>query len=170
MARTRHAFRASAWRWLAVLLLALGATGQAHAACASAESFTVASGSSYAITCNSASSGNWGWNLPAVSPPSHGTLSQDANWVLTYTNNGDGATSDTFQVASGDTGNPVTTFTVTITPPAASITLSPTSLSFQVGQAVNQTITASGGTGPYTFAVTLCGNQRQPADRCIAGQ
>ena len=30
-ARVRHAFRASTWRWLAVLLLALGATGQAWA-------------------------------------------------------------------------------------------------------------------------------------------
>ena len=89
-------------------------------------------------------------------PPSHGTVTIDtiATQSVTYTHFGgsDTATSDSFVFDDG-LGNDVQ---VNVTIGAApTITISPPTLpSATVASAYSETISASGGTAPYTFAVT----------------
>ncbi|MBK0027142.1 autotransporter domain-containing protein [Stenotrophomonas sp. S48] len=99
----------------------------------------------------------------------HGTRTVGQQTVnaqpLTYTHNGDNGTSDTF-VIQDDSGGDITV-TVTIGP-AAAITLDASpAVSLQAGTAFSSTLSASGGTAPYTFTldagalppgVTLGGN------------
>ena len=91
--------------------------------------------------------------------PSHGSVPNvnpttgNGTSLVTYINNGDGALVDTFTVLDDLNGTIV--FNVTVLPLASSITLSPSTLPTPViGTAYNQSVTASGGTAPYTFAIT----------------
>ncbi len=86
--------------------------------------------------------------------PQHGSVTVDAAaGIVTYTNNGDGATSDSFAVADAS-GIPFT-INVAIAAATSPITVSPASLaSAQVGTSYSQTLSATGGTAPYAFALT----------------
>jgi uncharacterized protein YhjY with autotransporter beta-barrel domain len=86
--------------------------------------------------------------------PSHGTVSVDAAaGKITYTNDGDGATSDSFMVA--DASANLFTVNVAIGAATSPITVSPASLPTpHVGVSYSQTLSATGGTAPYSYAMT----------------
>ncbi|HTV72556.1 MAG TPA: fibronectin type III domain-containing protein [Candidatus Acidoferrales bacterium] len=122
--------------------------------CPTPVALTVASGGS--VNFDESSCSVFGFSGIAVEP-SHGSISGvnattgNATGMGTYVNNGDGATSDTFGIYDDSGG--VITFNVTIT--GGSITLSPSSLpAATVNTAYSQTITASGGTAPYTYTLS----------------
>jgi len=149
VSRTGASLRMAMLRLLAMLCLAVGAIGPAWAACTSPQVAVVASGGSTAFTCST-----FGFTAAGGSLPSHGSLTFNDPGIgnVTYTNNGDSSLTDTFVLKDFDTDNFVT-FNITVLPPT--ITVSPASLpAATVGSAYSQTISASGGTSPYTFSVT----------------
>ena len=91
---------------------------------------------------------------PGTASPSHGSVSVDTlAGTVTYTNNGDGAASDSFVIADAS----AQPFTVSVVIGAATslITVSPASLPTpHVGTAYSRTLSANGGTAPYSYAVT----------------
>ncbi|MGH8079223.1 MAG: putative Ig domain-containing protein [Lysobacter sp.] len=91
-----------------------------------------------------------------TTPPAHGSAStqnvSNALQTVTYTHNGDSALSDTFVFQDGDGGD--VTVTVTIAPGTSPITVTPASLNPVLGVPHNQTMSATGGVAPYTFAMT----------------
>ena len=161
MARMRLWMRASCL-WLLVICLGC-LPALAKAACSSTialpnastvpSTFPMASHGTIQVDLSSCDTGG-GFNPPTT--PAHGTASVSFDDVLTYANNGDSATSDSFtiqdaeslavftiQVTIGSSGTPTITYTPTAPPP-------PTA-----GAAYSQSIAgASGGTPPYTYAVT----------------
>jgi uncharacterized protein YhjY with autotransporter beta-barrel domain len=86
--------------------------------------------------------------------PLHGTASVDTlAGTITYINNGDGATSDSF-VVEDSSGDPFT-INVAIGAATSPITVSPGSLlQPQVGAPYSQTLSASGGSGPYSYVLS----------------
>ncbi|WP_205910685.1 Ig domain-containing protein [Rhizobium sp. P44RR-XXIV] len=116
----------------------------------------MASGGSILITvgtlCNAA--GLNPYPGPNTTSPAHGSVSVDAAaGKVTYVNNGDGATSDSFVVV--DAGGSPFTINVAVASTTNPIIVSPGSLpNPQVGTAFSQTLSASGATAPYTFALT----------------
>ncbi len=135
--------------FLAILLVALSWAAPAWAVCGSSQSFAVASGATFVITC-----GDFGFRevRPGPLATTHGLVTQNGvnnNWV-NYTNNGDGALSDTF-VMTQDDGTP-TTFTVTVGA-ASSLIVTPANLPTPaVGVPYTQTLSTSGGVAPYTYS------------------
>lgn len=87
--------------------------------------------------------------------PQHGTAtaSNTPNWAtVTYTNNGDGATTDTFTFLDANS-SPVRV-TVLIAPLSSPITVTPVSApGLHVGVAYTLALSASGGTAPYTYTL-----------------
>jgi hypothetical protein len=86
--------------------------------------------------------------------PSHGTVTMvnSSNGEFTYTNNGDGATSDNFVMT--DASDKTFTVIVSIAAPTSSIVISPNALSaMQAGTSFTQSLSASGGAAPYTFTL-----------------
>ncbi|HEY1070305.1 MAG TPA: putative Ig domain-containing protein [Thermomonas sp.] len=75
-------------------------------------------------------------------------------WLLDYSNNGSGTT-DVFEFADGSfTGAGDVQVTITITPSASPITVSPASLpTLTAGTSFSQTLTSSGGLAPYTYTL-----------------
>ncbi|WP_146038102.1 PKD domain-containing protein [Tabrizicola aquatica] len=78
-------------------------------------------------------------------------------WFLDYSHNGStgiGGT-DVFELTGADgTGNDDVLFTITITASASPITVAPGALpTLQAGTPFSQTLTSTGGTGSYTYAV-----------------
>src|SRR5450830_1195666 len=141
---------------LCLLMLALGARpAQAGPSteCPPNQSFTVASGGTHTIDLSGCTP--FGFTAMPV-PPSHGSIPNvDANGdgIVFYTNNGDGATSDTFTLRDDLAGDII--FTVTVLPPASPITVTPASLAAPViGVSYNQTISSTGGVAPYTYTLT----------------
>jgi len=141
---------------LCLLMLALGASpAQAGPSteCPPNQSFTVASGATHTIDLSGCTP--FGFTGMPV-PPSHGSIPNVAgngDGIVFYTNNGDGATSDTFTLRDDLAGDIV--FTVTILPPASPITVTPASLPAPViGVSYNQTISSSGGVAPYTYTLS----------------
>ncbi|NKJ23375.1 putative Ig domain-containing protein [Dyella sp. SG609] len=92
-------------------------------------------------------------------PASHGSA-QTTDYSLrkiTYVNNGDGATTDSFKFDDGLGGtDPAITVTLNIAPHTSPINITPTTLpSGTVAVTYSSTtLSASGGTAPYTYAVT----------------
>lgn len=132
---------------LAAILVAaiLGSAMPALAACTSPQTASIASGGTAQFTC----SPDWG-DGPTTLNPSHGSLTRGNFFVLTYTNNGDGSTSDVFRVE--DENGTEIEYQITIAPPTSSIVVSPASLPTPaISVAYSQTLTASGGAAPYTF-------------------
>src|SRR3546814_7110731 len=134
----------------------------ALAACGSTQTATVASGGQVVFEC-----ALFGFkipsNLPPGSPPipaadlpQHGALSEGTSgnvFALVYTNNGDGALSDTFVLDSWDNPSERVTFTITVQP-ASGLDISPTTLQTPgIGVAYSQSLTTTGGTAtdPYTM-------------------
>ncbi|MBD9572511.1 putative Ig domain-containing protein [Ensifer sp. ENS08] len=120
--------------------------------CGTTQNVTVQSGGTSVITCS-----EWGFIQPAVTNPSHGSLTfgmpTNTN-ALIYTNNGDGATSDSFVVYDESPSSPVT-FNVTVAPSSSPLTVTPANLPTPViGVAYIQTLNTTGGTGPYTYALS----------------
>ncbi len=119
----------------------------ARAACSPTQSATVASGGTVMFTC---AAGGFGGTITA---PSHGSLTFGTPqnvYALVYTNNGDGATSDTF-IVEDDLAEPVT-FNVTITPSSSPLTVTPASLPAPVvGTAYSQALSTTGGVAPYSY-------------------
>ena len=86
--------------------------------------------------------------------PQHGTVTMvdSSNGEFTYTNNGDGATSDSFVMT--DASDQPFTVNVTIAAPTSPIVVSPNALSaMQAGASFSQSLSATGGSGPYTFTL-----------------
>ena len=75
-------------------------------------------------------------------------------WLLDYSNNGSGTT-DVFEFADGSfTGAGDVQVTITITPSASPITVSPASLPTRTaGTSFSQTLTSTGGLAPYTYTL-----------------
>lgn len=71
--------------------------------------------------------------------------------VVVYSHNGISGTTDYFETDDIDGGT--VGFTVTILPPPNALRVSPETLTLRAGTAFFQTLTPSGGTGPYTFSV-----------------
>ncbi len=92
--------------------------------------------------------------------PAHGSANlriTGSNWFVDYSHNGDSATSDFFEFtdASGNGGGQETVrVTITITPPASPITVSPASLpTMTAGTSFSQNLTSTGGVAPYTYTL-----------------
>ena len=140
---------------LCLLILAFGASpvlAGPSIQCAPSQSFTVASGATHTIDQSGCSP--FGFTGMPV-PPSHGNIPNVAgngDGIVFYTNNGDGATSDTFTIRDDLAGDIV--FTVTVLPPTSPITVTPSSLSAPViGVAYSQTISSTGGVAPYSYTI-----------------
>lgn len=149
-ARRRAVCVARALAWL--LILWLGSAGGAWAACSNPTAAHVASGGVAVFTCSPA-----GFLL--VSQASHGVADADHGIpgnsnAMTYTNNGDGSTTDSF-VAQDDRGQNIT-FQITIDPVASPLTITPSTLTGSTfGQAMSPVqLQTSGGTAPYTYTFT----------------
>src|SRR5579862_8230246 len=137
-----------------------GWSGFANAApsteCPATQHFSVAAGGT--VIVNNSNCSVFGYDGMTVLP-SHGTVADvnpsngNGTGIATYVNNGDGTLSDTFTLL--DDSNGTITVNVTVGPAAPTITLAPTGLSNPaIGSAYSSSVTASGGTGPYTYAIT----------------
>lgn len=150
--------------WLLIVALLALCPDAAHAACTT---FNVPDANTTPSTSPMASGGTIAINVgyqcdpfgqnpqSDVIQPSHGsvTLSGGDNTIVNYTNNGDGATSDSFVVQDAS-GNPFT-INVAIAAATSAITVSPGTLPApQVGTAYSQSLSASGGAAPYSYALT----------------
>lgn len=158
-----------ALQWLTALVLL--ATSQAALAvyCPSPKSATINSGGSVTFEvgdCDGPS--DFGMQTGNVSP-SHGSYSlpgqnPDSTEQVTYTNNGDGATSDTFTLGDED-GNQVV-FNITINPSRqASIAVSPASANEDSGTPFVYTVTLSQtNSSPTTVNLTRSGSATSGTD------
>lgn len=112
-------------------------------------------------------------SLAIVGAPSHGTVTV-SGLTIAYTSAAGYAGPDSFTytaTGAGGTSAPATV-SVTVSPPT--ITLDATTLSAaQVGAAYSQTRAATGGTGPYSYAITIGalpdGLTLDPATGAISG-
>jgi uncharacterized protein YhjY with autotransporter beta-barrel domain len=89
-----------------------------------------------------------------VTPPVHGIAAAgpEPSEFYTYSHNGATGTTDTFVVL--DDFSDEITVTVTITPATSAIVVSPASLpAMTAGTPFSQTLTSSGGTGPYAYTL-----------------
>jgi uncharacterized protein YhjY with autotransporter beta-barrel domain len=120
---------------------------------ANAVSATVAANSSAnPITLNI--TGGAASSVAVASAASHGTATASGT-SITYTPTAGYSGSDSFTYTATNASGTSSPATVTITVSAPSITLSPGVLSNgSVGTAYSQTVSASGGTAPYTYAIT----------------
>lgn len=143
-----------AGRWLQSLLvlwLLLGVSVPAWAACSSPQTATIPSGGSVVFGC----ADTLGFDNPAITPPSHGSLDwgdSDSVYNLTYTNNGDGATFDTFVAQDEDTLD-IITFNITVEA-ATSLVVSPAVLPTPtIGVAYSVQMSTTGGDAPYSYSL-----------------
>jgi large repetitive protein len=149
----RFDLRIGCWLLCLIGLALFPALGYAQSC---ATSFTVSSGGTYVYNAGICTDGQ-GTNGPGsiLYGPYHGTATISANDVdITYVNNGDSSTSDSFvwEDASGNDHNvAITIGTPTVTP----VTISPASPpAGTLNTAYSLQFTASGGNGgPYTFVI-----------------
>lgn len=156
----------SASSWLIVMAMLALMPDVAHAACGTQNvpdahttpsTSPMAAGTTITINLGTLCNG-FGLNpYPSAGTtyPQHGTVSVDAAaGIITYTNDGlPGETTDSFVVV--DAG--VQPFTVNVAIGAATSPISITPPSFpalQVGTSLSQVLTAAGGNGTYTYALT----------------
>ncbi len=120
---------------------------------AGAVSATVSANSSAnPITLNL--SGGTATSVAVSAPAAHGTATASGT-TITYTPTPGYAGPDSFTYTATNAGGTSAPATVTITVSAPTIVLPNVSLAAgTVGTAYNQTLTASGGTSPYTFSVS----------------
>nr|WP_298096091.1 putative Ig domain-containing protein [uncultured Shinella sp.] len=138
-----------------ISLIVLWPATAAHAACTSPQTATITSGGTATFTC-----ADFGFIGPANVSPSHGSLTfgiPSNTYALIYTNNGDGATSDTF-IVKDDVAAPIT-FNITVNASTSPLTVTPSTVATPaIGTSYNQAISTSGGTGPYTYALVSGSN------------
>lgn len=138
--------------WLAVALGLLPATLLANECPNMA--ITAAPGSFYMFRVPACSP--FGTNIPAIAQqPSHGTVSVDGTLsFITYTNNGDAATSDSFAWYD-DLGEPISVaVTVSSSAPPLVVVNPATTPNGAFGSAYSLQFNASGGNGgPYTYVI-----------------
>jgi carbon monoxide dehydrogenase subunit G len=85
---------------------------------------------------------------------SHGTATASGT-SITYTPNASYAGPDSFTYTATNAGGTSTPATVTITVGTPTITLSPSTLAFgAIATAYSQAVSATGGSSPYTYAIT----------------
>jgi large repetitive protein len=122
---------------------------------ANAVSATVATNSSSnAITLNI--TGGAATSVAIGSPASHGTATASGT-AITYTPTAGYSGSDNFTYTATNASGTSASATVTITVSAPTFVMSPAAGALTgatAGTAYSQTITASGGTAPYTYAIT----------------
>ncbi|MGO4701983.1 putative Ig domain-containing protein [Dyella sp. 2RAB6] len=97
-----------------------------------------------------------GFGVTKIADPQHGSIviNNGVHSTITYTNNGDGISPDHFSFDDGSGTNTVVV-TVYIAAPTSPISISPGTMpSMTVGASFSVNLSATGGTGPYTFAVT----------------
>lgn len=89
--------------------------------------------------------------------PAHGAANlriTGPSWFLDYSHNGDSATSDVFEFSDATSAENTVRVTITITPSASPITVTPSTLpTLTAGTAFSQTLTSTGGTAPYTYTL-----------------
>ena len=156
----------SARAGLIVLLLALAAMWPTLASAAhtsvqcTAKSGTVSQGGTVSVdvtTCavNIGFASTGAVDGPAT--PAHGTAIlriTGSSWFVDYSHNNDAATSDYFEFTDGTIVGNTVGVTITITPSASPITVSPATLpTMTAGTAFSQTLTSTGGLAPYTYAL-----------------
>lgn len=160
--RTRHARTARLLATVFVLLFAAlcwpAAAWAAHTSLfCPAQSGTVGNGGTVAIDVTDcaddiALAGGGPVDGPRV--PAHGSANlriAGTSWFVDYGHDGGADTSDVFEFS--DTDGDTVRVTVTITPANSTIVVAPASLALTAGTPVSQTLSASGGTGPYSFAL-----------------
>ena len=156
----------SARAGLVVFLLALAAMWPTLASAAhtsvqcTAKSGTVSQGGTVSVdvtTCavNIGFASTGAVDGPAL--PTHGTANlriTGSSWFVDYSHNNDTATSDYFEFTDGTVVGNTVGVTITITPSASPITVSPATLpTMTAGTAFSQTLTSSGGVAPYTYSL-----------------
>nr|WP_282440592.1 putative Ig domain-containing protein [Stenotrophomonas indicatrix] len=116
-------------------------------------SMSVANSGSQTININGCH-GGFGISAGTAATP-HGSrtvgVQSGANLPLTYTHNGDSATSDTFVIQDDSNGD--ITVTVTIAPASAITLAASPAVNLTVGVPFSTSLSASGGTGPYTYSL-----------------
>lgn len=151
---------------LALLWPALASAQHTSVECP-AQTATVASGGSVTINVSDCEvSSGFGGDGPidggSYGPPDfedYGTATlrhTGGQWFLDYSNNGSGVGStDVFEFADGSlTGAGDVQVSITITPAASSIVVSPSALpTVTAGTPFSQTLTSTGGLAPYTYAL-----------------
>jgi outer membrane autotransporter protein len=153
-----HAFFSSFCSWFVVALLCAGSLWPQLATAASSTfcptlSMSVANSGSQTIDINHCH-GGFGIAAGTAATP-HGSrtvgLQSGTNLPLTYTHNGDSATTDTF-VIQDDFGGDINV-TVTIAPASAITLAASPAVNLTVGVPFSTSLSASGGTGPYTYSL-----------------
>ncbi|MEN5284546.1 putative Ig domain-containing protein [Stenotrophomonas lactitubi] len=153
-----HAFFSSFCSWFVVALLCAGGLWPQLATAASSTfcptlSMSVANSGSQTIDINHCH-GGFGIAAGTAATP-HGSrtvgLQSGANLPLTYTHNGDSASTDTF-VIQDDFGGDINV-TVTIAPASAITLAASPAVNLTVGVPFSTSLSASGGTGPYTYSL-----------------
>jgi uncharacterized protein YhjY with autotransporter beta-barrel domain len=165
--RIRHARTARLLTTVFVLFFAAlcwpGAAWAQHTSpvCA-AKSATVASGASVTVDVTDCASGPGFYGTGAVDGPAfpqHGTANlrvTAGRWYVDYGHDGSAFTTDAFEFTDGEaSGNGgAVRVTITITPANSTIVVAPAALpTLTAGTSISQTLSASGGTGPYTYTL-----------------
>lgn len=151
-----HAFFFSFCSWIAIALLCAGSLWPQLATAAPSTfcptlSMSVANSGSQTIDINHC---HGGFGISAgTAATAHGSrtvgVQSGVNLPLTYTHNGDSATSDTFVIQDDSNGDIVVTVAIG---PASAITLVATpAVNLTVGVPFSTSLSASGGTAPYTY-------------------
>ncbi|PZQ18412.1 MAG: autotransporter outer membrane beta-barrel domain-containing protein [Rhodanobacter denitrificans] len=148
----------SAWLLCIGIVLAGPAAAQNSVYCPTLNA-SVANGDSVSIDVTNCDGPlNIGVGDPGI-PPLHGTYTVGpqtgplGTQFVTYSHNGNSATSDSFYLEDEDGGH--ININITIGPPTVAIVVAPATLpTMRAGTPFSQTLTSSGGVDPYTYALT----------------
>lgn len=161
-------------RWLmALLLLAVSQVCLAAGPfCTTPQTATINSGQSVTFDVSNCDNPVDNFGMSDGSQPSHGSavltgqLDSAGTQRVTYTNNGDGATSDTFYLLDSETPANQIVFNITINPTRqASIAVSPSSANEDSGTAFVYTVTLSQtNSSPTTVNLTRSGTATSGTD------
>lgn len=142
---------------------AYGAAGSAAYSLTVAEALPVAGSTSAAVAANSSSngitlalSGGAATSVAVTSQPAHGSASASGT-SITYTPAAGYSGSDSFTYTASNSAGTSSAATVTITVTSAVLNLTPAGGSLSgatVGSVWSQTLSASGGTAPYSYSAS----------------
>lgn len=155
-AQARHSNHGGLWSALLCLcglLWLWSGTASAQSVHCAPMTISVANGATHVIDASACDGPDDGGIGGISTPPTHGTATTNVfAQTVTYTHNGNTATSDSFAFEDGVGGT--VAVTVNIGAPTSPITVTPATLSPVLGQPFNATMGASGGTAPYAFVHT----------------